>query len=134
VQPCAFVAFRVGPANRHVITITYDLKLDNLTYNRYFVGHDDHISLFRSDMQINLNAGEYVVQVLGTHGQGANVADLIRSLKFITNKTTYGPYGNPSGGTSFASYREGRVVGFFGRSGDLLDQLGVIVAPIILKA
>ena len=86
-------------------------------------------------MQIELNAGEYVVQVLGTHGQGEKVADLIRSLKFITNKTTYGPYGNTSGGTSFASSNEGRVVGFFGRSGDLLDQLGAIVAPtIIFKA
>ena len=79
-------------------------------------------------MQIKLNAGEYVVQVLGTHEQGANVADLIQSLQFITNKTTYGPYGNTVGGTSFASSTEGRVVGFFGRSGDLLDQLGAIVA------
>jgi hypothetical protein len=77
-----------------------------------------------------------VVQVLGTHGPGADAVDLILSLKFITNKTTYGPYGklNHSGGTSFASSTEGRVVGFFGRSGNHLDQLGTIVAPIILKA
>jgi hypothetical protein len=71
---------------------------------------------------------EYVVQVLGTHGRGANVADLIRSLKFITNKATYGPYGNNCGGACFASSTKGRVVGFFGRSGDLLDQL--VIWPI----
>lgn len=80
-------------------------------------------------MQVKLKPGEYVVQVRGTHGRGSIMADCIRSLQFITNKTTYGPYGNTGGATSFASSTEGRVVGFFGRSGNALDQLGAIVTP-----
>lgn len=87
-----------------------------------------NIYLLRCNVQIKLNPDEYVVQVLGTHGQAFNIANVIRSLKFVTNKATYGPYGNTSG-ASFASPSEGHVVGFFGRSGDLLDQLGAIVAP-----
>lgn len=79
-------------------------------------------------MQIKLNPDEYVVQVLGTHGQDSSNLHVIRSLKFVTNQATYGPYGNTSG-ASFASPIGGHVVGFFGRSGDLLDQLGAIVAP-----
>ena len=81
-------------------------------------------------MQINLKPGEYVVQVRGTHGRRSITAVCIRSLQFITNKTTYGPYGNTGGGTSFTSSTEGRVVGFFGCSGHIvLHQLGVIVTP-----
>ena len=80
-------------------------------------------------MQVKLKPDEYVVQVRGTNGRVSNMADCIRSLQFITNKTTYGPYGNTGGATSFASSTEGRVVGFFGRSGNALDQLGAIVTP-----
>lgn len=81
-------------------------------------------------MQIPLNfPDEYLVQVKGTHGPAHGVQDLVLSLEFITNKKTYGPYGNSSRGTPFATSNKGRIVGLFGRSGDLLDQISAIVAP-----
>lgn len=75
---------------------------------------------------------EYLVQVKGTYGKASGVQDLVLSLEFVTNTgTTYGPYGSKDG-TPFETnpIEPGtRIVGLFGRSGNLLDQIGAIVAP-----
>jgi hypothetical protein len=62
---------------------------------------------------------EYLKQVVGTSERYVN------SICFVTNKNTYGPFGG-SGGEAFESPADGVVVGFFGRSGSIIDQLGVI--------
>lgn len=62
---------------------------------------------------------EYLKQVVGTSERYVN------SICFVTNKTSYGPFGG-SGGEAFESPADGVVVGFFGRSGSIIDQLGVI--------
>lgn len=48
----------------------------------------------------------------------------ITSLSFVTNKRTYGPFGNARG-THFQSFKHGRIVGFFGKSSKQIDSLGV---------
>jgi hypothetical protein len=68
---------------------------------------------------------EYLVQVKGTSAPGPGVAsDVVTSLTFITNKKTYGPFGAVVG-RQFQSSPQGKVVGFFGKSGDLLDSVGI---------
>ena len=54
---------------------------------------------------------------------------MITSLSFITNLTTYGPFGTATG-TSFSIPIEGSVViGFHGRGGYFLDAIGIHVKP-----
>jgi len=50
---------------------------------------------------------------------------MITSLTFITNKKTYGPFGIVTD-KKFESKIHGKVVGFFGRSDEFLDQIGLI--------
>uniref|UniRef100_A0A0E0BNV8 Jacalin-type lectin domain-containing protein n=1 Tax=Oryza glumipatula TaxID=40148 RepID=A0A0E0BNV8_9ORYZ len=72
-------------------------------------------------MQIQLGPSEYVMEVSGTYN--SNV--VVMSLRVATNLRAYGPFGRAEG-TSFTA--SGRVVGFFGRSGELLDSIGVYTA------
>jgi len=67
---------------------------------------------------------EYLVQVRGTSGF-VDGEHAIRSLTFVTNKHIYGPYGAEQG-RRFQSTPGGKVVGFFGQSGIILNQLGVV--------
>ncbi|BAH95518.1 Os12g0144100, partial [Oryza sativa Japonica Group] len=73
---------------------------------------------------IQLGLSEYVMEVSGTYGAyNSNV--VVMSLRVATNLRAYGPFGRAEG-TSFTA--SGRVVGFFGRSGELLDSIGVYTA------
>ncbi|KAK3119620.1 hypothetical protein QOZ80_9AG0672900 [Eleusine coracana subsp. coracana] len=88
---------------------------------------------------INLAAGEHVTAVEGTTGQfrGGSVPDVvITSLTFRTSTDrTYGPYGGGGDeeeeeGTRFSiPAASGCIVGFWGRSGWLLDAIGVYIKP-----
>ncbi|KAF2906647.1 hypothetical protein DAI22_12g035050 [Oryza sativa Japonica Group] len=70
-------------------------------------------------MQIQLGLSEYVMEVSGTYGAyNSNV--VVMSLRGVRP-----PFGRAEG-TSFTA--SGRVVGFFGRSGELLDSIGVYTA------
>nr|XP_051206768.1 mannose/glucose-specific lectin-like isoform X3 [Lolium perenne] len=74
--------------------------------------------------KINMDPDEYLVQVFGTtDGTG------ITSLKLVTNKQPYGPYGYPAGATFVVTLQpnNGEVVAFFGCSGNTLAALGVYV-------
>ncbi|CAM0146900.1 unnamed protein product [Urochloa decumbens] len=83
---------------------------------------------------INLAAGEYVTAVEGTVGHFATVPGVIvTSLAFRTNTgRTYGPYGRTTAGTtpfSVPAADGACIVGFWGRSGWLLDAIGVYMKP-----
>ncbi|CAL4995836.1 unnamed protein product [Urochloa decumbens] len=82
---------------------------------------------------INLPAGEHVTAVEGTVGHFATVPGaVVTSLAFRTNAgTTYGPYGRSTAGTPFSvPAADGAcIVGFWGRSGWLLDAIGVYMKP-----
>ena len=60
--------------------------------------------------------GEMITEVKGmTNDQ------LVDQLTFITNRSTYGPYGR-TGRTSFSLQKN--IIAFHGRCGDLLDGIG----------
>lgn len=71
---------------------------------------------------------DYVMEISGTHGEYSNMPNIILSLKVVTFKRTYGPYGRDNG-TPFRFSVEGnaRITGFFGRSGWHLDAIGAYV-------
>lgn len=84
-----------------------------------FVTGKHHGGLGGRKSVIELQEGEYVTEVSGTEG---NVVD---SLCITTNHNKYGPYGG-NGGKSFSLQpRGGIVTGFYGRSGNLLDAIGI---------
>nr|CAB3459735.1 unnamed protein product [Digitaria exilis] len=72
-------------------------------------------------------------EVSGTTGTDGQCNNLIRTLKFVTNVRTYGPFGNPRSGTAPFSIpvqnnsRNCRIVGFFARGKLYLDAIGVHV-------
>ncbi|RCV36278.1 hypothetical protein SETIT_7G305900v2 [Setaria italica] len=81
---------------------------------------------------IELSAGEHVTAVAGTIGHFGSVPDaVITSLTFRTSTgRTYGPYGNKTTTTFSVPAADGAcIVGFWGRSGWLLDAIGVYIKP-----
>jgi hypothetical protein len=71
---------------------------------------------------------EYLVQVKGS-SHHINGLTIIESLEFITNKQSYGPYGalKPQGQLR-STPKNGKIVGFFGKAGHFVDQLGVVIS------
>lgn len=68
--------------------------------------------------EIKLDQGDYIVRVEGRAG------DKIDQVKFLTARgAQFGPYGG-GGGNPF-TISGVHVGGFYGRSGSLIDQLGV---------
>lgn len=81
-------------------------------------------------LQITLAADEFITKVSGyidaVHWATDNV---IRSLKFQSNIREYGPYGPEVGNPFTFTVNPGyKIIGFFGRSGSNLDEIGVHVA------
>lgn len=82
-------------------------------------------------LQIQLGLIEYVTEVSGTIGPFDRApAGVITSLTFITNKGSYGPFGEV-GGTPFhiPVQDNGSIVGFFARAGWYVDAFGIYVNP-----
>lgn len=71
---------------------------------------------------------EHIIRIKGTYSLVSGLL-VITSLTFISNTTAYGPYGRTDG-EEFTSSGLGKVVGFFGRAGSYIDQLGVISTTI----
>ena len=82
-------------------------------------------------MQINFAPDEHVTAVEGTFGRCRSVTEVVvTSLTFRTNKgRTYGPYGEETGTPFSIPAANGCIVGFWGRSGWLLDAIGVYIMP-----
>ncbi|CAL4895742.1 unnamed protein product [Urochloa decumbens] len=81
--------------------------------------------------QVKFGATEFVKEICGTYGPFGGHACVVLSLTFVTNAGKHGPFGEPTHGTPFRVPVQdgGRVVGFFGSSGSLLDAVGVYVHP-----
>jgi hypothetical protein len=86
-------------------------------------------------VQIEFNyPGEYLQQIEGFVGLlpalpvtvGYPLIPGISSITFKSNIRTYGPYGGGGGDTPFKS-GIGKIVGFWGRSGLAIDQIGVFI-------
>ncbi|CAM0958756.1 unnamed protein product [Alopecurus aequalis] len=83
-----------------------------------------------TESTITLEPTDYVTAISGTIGRAYDNEPVVTSLKISTfkgkdNKT----YGTPNGTPFHIPVHEGKVVGFFGRSGDMLDAIGIYVAP-----
>ena len=66
------------------------------------------------------------MQVKGTSAPAPDLDyDVVSSLTFITNKTTYGPFGVVVG-RQFQSSPQGKVMGFFGAHGRNVDNIGFL--------
>ncbi|GJM84583.1 hypothetical protein PR202_gb08056 [Eleusine coracana subsp. coracana] len=78
-------------------------------------------------LQIQLGPHDYVREVSGTQGPFGPAANVITSLNIITNLTSFS-FGRARG-TNFRIPVEnnGRIVGFYGRSGWYLDAIGVYI-------
>ena len=83
-----------------------------------------------SDEVITLGAHEYVTEVAGSVGPIGDLTHTITSLKFVTNRGTYGPFGRGDG-TPFnvPVLNNGSVVGMFARADQYLDAIGFYVLP-----
>ncbi|PAN17232.1 hypothetical protein PAHAL_3G115000 [Panicum hallii] len=81
--------------------------------------------------KVMFGATEVVKEVSGTYGPFRDYDGIVRSLTFVTNLGKHGPFGQPGEGTPFSIPVQygGRVVGFFARSGWLVDAVGVYVHP-----
>ncbi|KAG0517535.1 hypothetical protein BDA96_09G097500 [Sorghum bicolor] len=78
-----------------------------------------------SDEVITLGPHEYVTEVAGSDGPIGELTHTITSLKFVTNHTTYGPFGRGDG-TSFnvPVLNNDNIVGKFARADQYLDAIG----------
>ncbi|KAK4478281.1 hypothetical protein RD792_017570 [Penstemon davidsonii] len=78
---------------------------------------------------------EYLTGITGTYDWFSNPSTpkVIKSLCFYTNTTKYGIFGSDTG-TPFSFPMEGgQIIGFHGRSGSLIDAIGVYVKPNIFS-
>lgn len=71
---------------------------------------------------------EHLKSISGTYGSYEGQL-VITSLSFITNLTTYGPFGTAPGETFSIPIADSAVVGFHGRCASYLDALGIFVTP-----
>ncbi|XP_011015046.1 PREDICTED: mannose/glucose-specific lectin-like isoform X3 [Populus euphratica] len=71
---------------------------------------------------------EHLKSISGTCGRCKGLL-VITSLSFITNLTTYGPFGTAARETFSIPIADSTVVGFHGRCGYYLDALGIFVTP-----
>ncbi|KQJ89494.1 hypothetical protein BRADI_4g26056v3, partial [Brachypodium distachyon] len=78
-----------------------------------------------------ISPNEHITAVEGTFGRTrSDPRVIVTSLTFRTDKGyTYGPYGDVFGVPFSVPVANGCVVGFWGRSGQLLDAIGVYIAP-----
>ena len=75
---------------------------------------------------------EYVTQIEGWFGNGpvwvgSDTKTCLTSLTIRTSERMHGPFGGESG-TRFTS-DAGRIIGFYGRCGMAIDQIGCFTAP-----
>ncbi|KAK9922531.1 hypothetical protein M0R45_030993 [Rubus argutus] len=81
---------------------------------------------------ITLGPNEFIKTISGHYGMADWMSGrpvVIRSLKFQTNMKAYGPFGEELGSDRFTLIvKDGdKIIGFFGRSGEFLDAIGIHV-------
>uniref|UniRef100_A0A0E0JI75 Jacalin-type lectin domain-containing protein n=1 Tax=Oryza punctata TaxID=4537 RepID=A0A0E0JI75_ORYPU len=79
--------------------------------------------------EIKLGSSEHLKEISGTHGPVYDLDDIVTYLKIVTSANTY-EVGVPNGKEfSIPLQGSGHVVGFFARSGTLIDAIGIYVHP-----
>lgn len=119
------------------IILVYDTCIDSIRviYDKHgkLVPGEKHGGVGGNKMaEIKLQLpDEYLVSVSGHYGPVIDYGTpVIRSITFRSNKRTFGPYGVESG-TPFLFSSDGveKIVGFKGRSGWFLDEIGLYLSP-----
>jgi hypothetical protein len=94
--------------------------------------HDDIIiNPFLSLQTIHFGPSETVKEVYGSNGKYGGHT-VVTSLAIVTNVKTYGPYGKHATGNipfHITPPNNHNIVGFYGRVGDVVDQIGAYVSP-----
>ncbi|XP_013725114.2 jacalin-related lectin 36-like [Brassica napus] len=92
------------------------------------VAGDGHgkMSLFELDFP-----NEYIVLVEGCYDKVFGIeAEVVTMVKFKTNKRTSPPFGMDGGTTFVFEMKDHKIVGFHGKAGDYVHQVGVHVSPV----
>ncbi|KAG0605822.1 hypothetical protein M758_9G090400 [Ceratodon purpureus] len=125
----------------HCIEIEYGLK-KKVSHGSQGSGNSEYPAMM-AKIEID-EPSEYVTQIEGTFGIGTygitsmwpfgvnHPVTCVTSLTIHTNEKTHGPYGGVlEGAIRFAS-RPGRIVGFHGKCGAVLDSIGCYTVPVNL--
>ncbi|KAF8690782.1 hypothetical protein HU200_041171 [Digitaria exilis] len=131
-RPCDI---KVASYRLESVTICCGTVVDAIAFSywdRNMKGHKSQLwgGVGGSVHKIYLGASEFLMEVSGTFSPFRGPSDVITSLTLVTNVHHYGPFGVPQG-TQFCIRvkKNNSIVGFFGRSGDYLDAIGVYVRP-----
>ncbi|CAN6925784.1 unnamed protein product [Brassica oleracea] len=74
---------------------------------------------------------EYIVLVEGCYDKVFGIeAEVVTMVKFKTNKRTSPPFGMDGGTTFVFEMKDHKIVGFHGKAGDYVHQVGVHVSPV----
>ena len=86
-----------------------------------------HVSvIYFWHVQICLEPDEYLTGMKGHVGEFGG-SFLVGALTLVGNRRSFGPYGTRKGPPFELPAVGGRIVGFHGRSGGLIDALGIYV-------
>lgn len=105
------------------VQLTYGLEGDESVKDKYFLGLR-HGGAGSARTEYNLNYPEEIVTKISGYFGTYGPHKVIISLTFHTNQRTLGPCGH-EGGPYFETEEEGKMVGVFGSSGDVVDSIGV---------
>jgi len=72
---------------------------------------------------------EYIVSISGYVGFYNTQYFVVNSLTITTNVRQYGPFGREEGGRFSTPLTAGKIVGFCGQRGGVLDSIGVYIKP-----
>ncbi|KAF7027329.1 hypothetical protein CFC21_039374 [Triticum aestivum] len=80
----------------------------------------------RQRSEICLEPDEYLTGMKGHAGEFGG-SYLVGALTLVGNRRSFGPYGTRKGAPFELPAAGGRIIGFHGRSGGLVDALGIYV-------
>ncbi|KAM0865442.1 hypothetical protein ACQ4PT_043271 [Festuca glaucescens] len=104
-----------------VLSVMYERDGLENTDKWGYAGHESELS------EICLESDEYLTGVKGHVGKYYDTV-VVRSLTFVSNRHTYGPFGYTQGKPfELLAAAGGRIVGFHGRSREYLVALGTYV-------
>ncbi|KAL1198222.1 Myrosinase-binding protein 1 [Cardamine amara subsp. amara] len=74
---------------------------------------------------------EYIISVEGVYDKVYGIAaEVVMMLRFKTNKRTSPPFGLDSGEVFVLEEKDHKIVGFHGKAGEFVHQVGVYISPI----
>ena len=80
-------------------------------------------------MQVKLDyPNEFFISISGYLSDDSDGA-IVQSLIFQSNRNSYGPYGKAEGKFFSTSSTRGKIIGFFGRSDEFINSIGVHFEP-----